>query len=104
MRAASWGDYALTLRLGPREYTKTVQVSPAVRRRSPVRFAPGFLNELLYPAEEPLPKGSPVESITVGYPEASVSVLGFSLNWMVAFVILSVAFAFALRKPFGVVM
>jgi hypothetical protein len=104
LRAKDWGDYALKLRLGAQEYSKTVQVSPDVRRRSPIRLAPGFLNELLYPAEDPLPKGSPVASISVGYTEASVSLFGWGLNWLVLFFILSVAFAFALRGPFGVVM
>ena len=104
LRAKDWGDYALKLRVGEQEYSKTVQVSPDVRRRSPIRLAPGFLNELLYPAEDPLPNGSPVASISVGYTEASVSLFGWGLNWLVLFFVLSVAFAFALRGPFGVVM
>jgi len=104
LRAREWGDYSLKLQLGSQEYAKAVQVSSVVRRRSPVRLAAGFLNELLYPAEEPLPRAGPLESITIAYPEASVSFFGFGVNWLVAFVVLSVAFAFALRKPFGVVM
>jgi len=104
LRAKDWGDYALKLRLGAQEYSKTVQVSPDVRRRSPIRLAPGFLNEVLYPAEDPLPKGSPIASISVGYTEASVSLFGWGLNWLVLFFVLSVVFAFALRGPFGVVM
>jgi hypothetical protein len=104
LRAREWGDYELKLRLGDQEYSKTAQVSNQVRRRSPERFSPGFWNELLYPAEPPLPKESPVASIALGYPEDAVSVFGWSVNWLVAFFVLSIAFAFALRGRMGVTM
>jgi hypothetical protein len=92
------------VRVEGQEYAKAVQVSAAVERRSPVRLAAGFLNDLLYPAEENLPKGSPVVSISVQYPEATVSLLGWRVHWMVAFFVLSIVFAFALRGRFGVVL
>jgi hypothetical protein len=104
VRATEWGDYQLRLRVDGQEYAKAVQVSKAVRRRSPVRLEAGFLNDLLYPAEEALPKGSLVTSISVQYPEASVSLLGWRVHWMVAFFVLSIVFAFALRGRFGVVL
>ena len=104
LRAREWGDYELKLRLGDQEYAKTAQVSKEVRRRSPERLEPGFWNELLYPAEPPLPKESPVASITVAYPEADVSVFGWHVNWLVAFFVLSVAIAFALRRRMGVTL
>jgi uncharacterized membrane protein (DUF106 family) len=104
LRAQEWGDYELKLRLGDKEYLKTAQVSKEVRRRSPERLEPGFLNELLYPAEAPLPGESPIASIALGYPEDSVSLLGWHVQWLVAFFILSVAFAFALRGRMGVTL
>jgi len=104
LRAEEWGDYDLSLTLGGRQYSKTVQVSPGVRRRSPVRFAPSLLNELLYPAEDPLPKDAPISAIILGYPEGSVSVFGWGVNWLILFFLLSAAFAFALRGRFGVTL
>lgn len=104
LRAREWGDYELKIRLGDQEYTKTAQVSSQVRRRSPERLAPGLWNELIYPAEPPLPKESPLDSIALGYREDSVSVFGWDLNWLVVFVLASVAFAFALRGRMGVTM
>jgi hypothetical protein len=104
LRAEQWGDYELKLRLDGREYAKTAQVSPAVRRRSPVRLEPGLVNELLHPAEDPLPGESPIASIALTYPEDSVSIFGWHVNWLVAFVVLSVAFAFALRRRVGVTL
>jgi hypothetical protein len=104
LRAQDWGDYELKLRLGDQEYTKTAQVSRQVRRRSPERLAPGFWNELLYPAEPPLPKEGPLASIALSYPEDAVSIFGWHVNWLVAFFVLSVAFAFALRGRMGVTL
>lgn len=104
LRADKWGDYALALRLGDQHYSKTVQVSAEVRRRSPVRLEPGFVNEMLYPAEDPLPKGAPISAITVGYPDGPLSVFGWDVNWMILFFVLSAAFAFALRGRFGVTL
>jgi hypothetical protein len=104
LRAQAWGDYELKLRLDGQEYSKTAQVSEQVRRRSPERLAPGFWNELLYPAEPPLPRESPVASIVLAYPEDAVSVLGWPVNWLVAFFVLSVVFAFALRGRMGVTL
>jgi uncharacterized membrane protein (DUF106 family) len=104
LRAREWGDYELKVRVDGQEYAKTAQVAPSVRRRSPVRLAPGFVNQFLYPAEDPLPGDSPVASIAVGYREDEVSVLGWSVNWLVLFLLLSIAFAFALRRRLGVTL
>lgn len=104
LRAGEWGDYDLVVRLGTQPYSKAVQVSRAVRRRSPERLEPGLLNELLYPAEPPLPEGSPIASIAVSYPDASVSILGWPVHWMMVFFVLSILFAFAFRRAFGVVL
>jgi hypothetical protein len=71
-----------------------------VRRRSPVRVEAGFLNQLLYPAEEPIPADSPVESIALTYPD-NQTLAGVPF-WLIVFFVLSTAFAFALKKRFGV--
>jgi hypothetical protein len=104
LRAERWGDYDLKLRLDDREYAKTAQVSPLVRRRSPFRLEPTFLNLVLYPAEDPLPAESPVAAIALTYPEGTVSLLGWHVNWLIAFGILSIGFAFALRRRLGVTL
>jgi uncharacterized membrane protein (DUF106 family) len=94
------GDYELTLSNGSESVTKSVRVANGVVRRSPLRVR-GLLDELLYPAEAPLPEGK-VQSIAVTYPEASVSLFGWDLHWMIVFFVLSIAFAFLLRGAFKV--
>jgi uncharacterized membrane protein (DUF106 family) len=97
------GDYELRIVNGSESVTKSVRVmdgSDSVVRRSPLRVR-GFLAELLYPAEPPIPPGG-FEAIAVAYPDASVDVFGIELHWMIVYFVLSIAFAFLLRGTFKV--
>ena len=98
------GDFTVDVTLDGQAYSKTVRVSDDVVLRSPSRLEKGFLNQLLYPAEVPLPSDSPIKSISVTYPEETVSVFGFSLHWMIIYFVLAMAFAFALKNKFKVQM
>lgn len=94
------GDYELEIRGSNETVTKTVRAQTDSVRRSPFRIR-GFWNELIYPAEAPLPEGE-FESITVNYPQTDVDVFGYEIHWLILFFILSMVFAFALRGPLGV--
>ena len=98
------GQFELQLRVGRETFTKSVQVSGDVVRRSPVRLDPAFLNQLLYPAEAPLPGDAAVTSISLAYPERDIPVFGLELHWMIVYFALSMIFAFALRKRFNVTL
>ena len=96
------GDYEVGLEIdGAPRVTKTVRVTPRTVRLSPERASSGFLSQLLYPAEPPLPPG-PVRAVRLSYPEREVEVLGYGMHWMIPFFALSIAFAFALRGVFKV--
>lgn len=97
------GEYELRIVNGSETVTKSVRVAEGadlVLQRSPLRVR-GFLDELLYPAEAPLPQGA-FESVAVTYPEANVDVFGYELHWMIVYFALSIVFAFALRGTFKV--
>ena len=96
------GRHDLTLRVGQQQYVKTFQVGGSVVRRSPVRLEQGWLNQLFYPSEPPLPADGPVAAISLSYVEHDLPVFGWDLNWMVVYFVLSLAFAFVLKKPLGV--
>ncbi len=98
------GDYDLTVGVGPETETKSVRVTGAVVRRSPVRVRPDLLDQMLYPAEPPLPEGSAIRAITLTYPAAEVVLLGRGFHWLLVFFALSILFAFALRGRFKVTM
>jgi hypothetical protein len=96
------GDYEIGLDVAGAHVTKTVRVTPRTVRLSPVRVDSGFLSQLLYPAEPPLPADSPVRAVHLSYPGREVSVLGYRMHWMIPFFVLSIVFAFALRGLFKV--
>jgi len=96
------GDYEVGLDIVGARVTKSVRVTPRTVRLSPERVDSGLLSQLLYPAEPPLPSGSPVRAIHLSYPYREVSVLGYGMHWMIPFFVLSIAFAFALRGVFKV--
>ena len=98
------GNYELSVVVDGRTYTKSVETSSTIVRRSPVRLAPGLVNQTLYPAEAPLPADSPLASIVLTYPARDVSMFGWQVHWLVPFFLLSIVFAFALRNRFGVVL
>jgi uncharacterized membrane protein (DUF106 family) len=108
LREMSWrvaveasGAYELELAMGDAVEGKLLDATTATVRRSPIR-ARGFLDELIYPAEPALPSDSPFESIEIDYEDATIDFLGFGIHWLIVFFVLSIVFAFALRKPFGV--
>jgi len=108
LREMSWrvavdaaGAYELELDIAGNTASKLLDATTEVVRRSPIRVR-GFLDELIYPAEPALPPQSPFESIELDYEDATVDFLGIGIHWLIVFFVLSIAFAFALRKPFGV--
>jgi uncharacterized membrane protein (DUF106 family) len=104
VRVVEAGSHSITLDLAGTRIVKSLDATPLVIRRSPERLRATLVKQLLYPAEDPLPAGVPLRAIAVTCPEASICALGISLHWLVWFFVLSMAFAFALRKRFGVVL
>lgn len=95
------GTYELVLDNGATRTTKSLVVSDQIVRRSPLKVK-GFWSQIAYPAEAPLPSDSGIHEISLAYPEADVSLFGWETHWIIAFLVLSVVFAFALRGPMGV--
>ena len=111
LREAAWrivadqpGTYDLTVNAGGDVFTKTIRVSNAIVRRSPLRAGTGLVDQLAYPAEAPLPESAQVESIAVTYPQQGVTLLGWEFHWMIVLFVLSAIFVLALRRTFKVVL
>lgn len=100
--AENWGDYEIAVKMGGQSWSKSVRVSDQVVRRSPIRVTPTFLNMALYPAENPLSADSPIESITVTYPEDGDILFLPRELWMIPWIVLIIIFAFALKGRFDV--
>ena len=104
IRPHAAGAYDLRVHLGGRVLGKTLLVSDAVARRSPVRPDTDLLNQLLYPSEPPLPSGISLSAITIAYPERGFVVAGWNIGWSGLYLVLTLVFALVLKRPFGVAM
>ena len=102
IRAETPGLHRLTLDIGGTTVEKLVSVGQEMPARvSPLR-ARNFFDLLLYPGEKPLPKSSPVTKVEVDFPPQSLPLFGGTVNWLVAFFVLSLVFGFALKGVFKV--
>jgi hypothetical protein len=95
------GEYELVVHAAGESATKSVRVAGSTELRSPVRPS-GLLEQIIYPAEAPLPSGSIFESIRVDYVDGDVNLLGWDTHWIIVFFILTMVFGFALAKPLGI--
>lgn len=104
IRPVEPGEYKVVVTLDGASFEKQISVGEGpILRRSPVRPSPSFVDQLLYPAEAPLPASAPITSIGLTYPPATGGIGWPSeLAWMVVFLVVSMIAAFAFRKPFGV--
>ena len=82
---------------------KSVDVGPGLNILSDRRVS-SLWDWLVHPGEKLLPNNNAFRWIGVQYPDAEVNLLGFGIPWIVWFVVVSWITAFALRKPFGVVI
>ena len=110
LRADEPGRHELVVRADGGAFTKSLFVEDPEggalwARRAPTRRRAAILDQLLYPAEPSLPRDGPIERIDVRYGTATISFFGLlDMHWLIAFLILSLAFAFALRNRFGVTL
>jgi hypothetical protein len=92
------GACALHVVVGGERFSKTLDASPALIRRSPVRTAGGVLDQIRYPAERPLPAGGPLTSIRLDYPDRRLDVVGWRLHWTVVVLVITMGAALVLAR------
>ena len=104
LRAERAGRYAVRVRVGDAAFSKEVVVGGRGVRVSPKREQPGFVAELLYPVEPPLPATAPIARLRVAYAPAAIAVFGHDTSWMIVSLVLVTAFAWLLKGRFRVVL
>ena len=106
VKAERTGDFELDLVNDGHSVSKKLRVTDRTVRLSPERHQPSFFDQLEWPSEPPIPKDSGITAITLGYPEARLDFLGWSMEsqwaWMILFFVLTMVIALALKKPMGV--
>jgi hypothetical protein len=110
LREVSWriaavrpGDYELTVTAGGASEAKRLAVGDAAGPRTPVRAQGPSAARLLAPGESPIPVGTGIESIRVGYPPGRMAVAGLELPWLVPFAASCLICALLLAKRLRVV-
>lgn len=103
IKALTPGPGRLVLRAGGTAIEKSVIVGdgPLVRV-SALASRGSFWKRVLYPGEPPLPSGMPVRSVEILYPAGSLVAFGLQVHWLVAYLVLSIVFGFALKGVFKV--
>lgn len=101
IRAVKPGRHSLRVRIGDREVEKTLEIGNHWSAVSPLRTV-SRLDSLLYPAEPRLDEKAGVRAVEVFYRPLPVRLLGWSVDWLVFFFIISVMASFALKGLFKV--
>jgi hypothetical protein len=102
--ASREGTYDVGIVAGAESLVKTVRVSSQLAQVSPARLRGRFWERMWESGEPGLPTTSPVESITVDYPERRIplGVGGYEINWIWLFFILSTIAGFIFKELLGI--
>jgi uncharacterized membrane protein (DUF106 family) len=102
--ATQEGSYEVKIITGNETAVKTLRVSSQLVRVSPERLRGHFWDRMFSSGESALPDSSPVESITVDYPERNIplGIAGYEMNWIWLFFILSMIAGFIFKELLGI--
>jgi hypothetical protein len=102
VKAVAAGKQELRIGLGAEEIVKDIMVGPSGGRISGARVAGSLWAQFLHPGEPPIPRDAGAKSITVSYPSAHMELLGWRLHWVWPWLLISMAFGYALKGPLRV--
>ena len=102
--ASQEGSYEVKVITGDDSAVKTVRVSSQLAQVSPERLRDHFWERMFLSGESALPANSPVESITVDYPDRSIllGIFDWEMNWIWLFFILSMVAGFIFKELLGI--
>jgi hypothetical protein len=71
-------------------------------RISTVRLRGHFWQRMFSSAELALPESSPIDSISINYPDRNIEIAGYGMNWIWLFFILSMIAGFIFKELLGI--
>ncbi|HET6884012.1 MAG TPA: hypothetical protein VFI31_27915 [Pirellulales bacterium] len=101
IKAREPGRHHLVFRAGEQTADKELAVGDRLMRVSSVRPEWSCGDALLYPAERPFDRGSPIRSIAIDYPHRESWTSGAD-TWVVYWLVVSMAAGFAFRRTLNV--
>ena len=98
VRAAAPGRHELTVMLGGQAVAQRSLAAGAGLPRTAETASMSWTHALLYPGEKQLAGSGPVLETRLRYPARTTSYLGVDLDWLVAFMLVSLASGLALKN------
>jgi hypothetical protein len=102
LAAAADGEYEARITAGGQSVEKTVRVSSDLARVSSVHLRGRFWERIFTSGEAALPQNSPIDSISINYPERNIEIAGYEINWIWLFFILSMVAGFLFKELLGI--
>ncbi len=96
------GRYPLKIADGGQSVEKVVSIGSDLPRISTVRLRGHFWERMFSSAEPPLPENSPIDSISINYPDRNIEIAGYGMNWIWLFFILSMVAGFIFKELLGI--
>jgi uncharacterized membrane protein (DUF106 family) len=96
------GRYEVKIAAAGQSAAKAVCVGTDLPRISMVRLRGRFWERMFSSAEPALPENSPIESISINYPDRDIEIAGFGMNWIWLFFILSMVAGFIFKELLGI--
>jgi uncharacterized membrane protein (DUF106 family) len=96
------GKYEVKIAAAGQVAAKVVSVGSGLPRISTIRLRGHFWERMFSSAEAALPENSPVESISINYPDRNIEVAGYGMNWIWLFFILSMVAGFIFKELLGI--
>ena len=103
IRGQHSGRYHINIRVGDHSVEKALRVGNGNGGISNLRTGKSWFHLLMYPGETPIDKEQTgIESIEIQYPRLDILFLGWRLNWLIQYLVLSIIFGYLVSKPLGV--
>ena len=96
------GRYEVKIADGGESVEKAVCIGSGLARISTVRLRGHFWERTFSAAEQALPESSPIESISINYPDRHIEIAGYGMNWIWLFFILSMVAGFIFKEILGI--
>ncbi|HEY6302507.1 MAG TPA: hypothetical protein VIX14_05520 [Terriglobales bacterium] len=96
------GKYEVQVAAAGQSATKSVCLGGDLPRISTVRLRGRFWRRMFSSAEPELPGNSPIESISINYPDRKIDIAGYGMNWIWLFFILSMVAGFIFKELLGI--
>jgi uncharacterized membrane protein (DUF106 family) len=96
------GKYEVRIVAAGQSAAKAVCVGSDLPRISMVRLRGQFWERMFSSAEPALPENSPIESISINYPDRNIEIAGYGMNWIWLFFVLSMVAGFVFKELLGI--